>query len=128
MPAEIHHLHNAISAVCPIVGICGDIRNHKAVRVDFKQEATDEQKAAARAIVESFDPSRKYEPDAPAFLDALAQDDSFNDFEFHSISRALKINNLEARMKYLSKSLALSEKQKETLSLIAREHCIDLSI
>lgn len=45
------NLHHLISAVCPIDGISS------SGRIDFKPEATDEQKAAAQALMDTHLPS-----------------------------------------------------------------------
>src|SRR5262245_11885926 len=53
-PAQ--RLHNVIAAVAPIDGISiGVLGNTASVRIDFKQSATDPQKAAAQTALQSFD-------------------------------------------------------------------------
>lgn len=48
-------LHNEISKVCPIVGVSIGDENDKATwRIDFKNEATKEQKQKAMTILNSF--------------------------------------------------------------------------
>lgn len=50
-------LDAAIKAVCPIRGVSIGRKNDKATwRIDFKDEATDKQRADARAVLEAFDP------------------------------------------------------------------------
>lgn len=70
-------LDAAIRAVCPIHGISIGRKDDKTTwRIDFTSEATEEQKAAARAVLASFDPnpSRKDEILARlAEIDAEAQ-------------------------------------------------------
>lgn len=52
----ISKLHAAIAAVCPIDGVSVGRKADKATwRIDFKAEATDAQKDAARAAMEGFD-------------------------------------------------------------------------
>ena len=49
-------LHSAIAAVCPIDGVSIGRKNDKSTwRIDFRPEATDAQKAAARAALDAFD-------------------------------------------------------------------------
>ncbi len=48
----LDRLDQAIKTVCPIDGLSGD-RN--GVRIDFRPEATDEQRAAAKDVLKSFD-------------------------------------------------------------------------
>lgn len=53
---DILQLSSKISAVCPIDGVSIGRKNDKSSwRIDYKQEATDEQRAAAQAIVAAFD-------------------------------------------------------------------------
>lgn len=47
----ITRLHEAIEAVCPIHGVCLS----PPVRIDFKAEATPEQRALAATVLASFD-------------------------------------------------------------------------
>lgn len=50
------NLHAAIAAHAPIDGVSIGRRNDKSTwRIDFKPEATDAQRAAARAMLEGFD-------------------------------------------------------------------------
>lgn len=50
------NLHAAIAAVCPIHGVSIGRKNDKATwRIDFRDDATDAQRAAARALLEGFD-------------------------------------------------------------------------
>lgn len=49
-------LHSSISAVCPIDGVCiGQRGNSATVRILFATSATNPQKIAAQAVVDSFD-------------------------------------------------------------------------
>jgi hypothetical protein len=49
-------LHDAIIAVCPILGVCSNKQGDpSAVRIDFDPAASDEQKAAAQTVVAAFD-------------------------------------------------------------------------
>lgn len=46
----------AVAAVCPIHGVSVGRSNDKATwRIDFKDEATAEQRAAAQAVIDAFD-------------------------------------------------------------------------
>lgn len=48
-------LYEAVTAVCPIDGVSIGRKDDKSTwRVDFKDEATAEQRAAARAVVDTF--------------------------------------------------------------------------
>lgn len=51
-PRTIERLHQAVSAVCPIVGLSIDDS-----RIDFDGSATESQKAAARNAMAAFDAS-----------------------------------------------------------------------
>lgn len=54
-------LHDAIAAVAPIEGVSVGIPADKQTwRVAFAAEATDEQKAAAAAVIQAFDVNAKY--------------------------------------------------------------------
>lgn len=51
-------LHEAISAICPIDGVSiGDPSNKATWRIDFAAAATAQQRAAATAIIASFNPN-----------------------------------------------------------------------
>lgn len=52
---ELARLDQAIKAVCPIDGI--SVSDGIVQRIDFRKEATAEQRAAAQAVVDSFDRS-----------------------------------------------------------------------
>lgn len=52
-------LHEAVAAVCPVLGVSGD---SAAVRLDFAPAATTEQRAAAQAVADAFD----WSPEAQA--------------------------------------------------------------
>jgi hypothetical protein len=49
-------LHEAIAAACPVHGVSIGRKDDKATwRIDFKDEATDAQRDAARAVLQGFD-------------------------------------------------------------------------
>src|SRR5690606_25589695 len=49
-------IHEAVAAVCPIVGVSVGTPNDKSTwRIHYAPDATDEQRAAAIAVVEAFD-------------------------------------------------------------------------
>jgi hypothetical protein len=51
-------LHAAIAAVCPIEGVAiADPADKASWRIDFAEDATDRQKAAAAAALSAFDPA-----------------------------------------------------------------------
>ncbi len=49
----IQRLHEAIENVCPIQGVC--VEGNRVTRIDHAPESTAEQRAAADAVVSSFD-------------------------------------------------------------------------
>jgi hypothetical protein len=55
--AQIADLDIAIKKVCPIHGVSGDIADLSRIRIDFKDEATREQRDAAREVLRTFDAS-----------------------------------------------------------------------
>jgi hypothetical protein len=56
-------LHEAIAAVCPIGSVSiGEDTDKKTWRIDFAPEATQEQRAAAEAVVDGFDPAAPVPP------------------------------------------------------------------
>jgi len=55
---NFHLLHEAVAAVCPIHSVrVGVIADKSTWKIDFKQEATDEQRAAAQAVIDGYDTS-----------------------------------------------------------------------
>lgn len=53
---NIDQLDKALKAVCPVSGVSIGRKNNKATwRIDFMDEATDEQKKAAQDILNSMD-------------------------------------------------------------------------
>lgn len=52
---NILQLNNAIAAVCPIDGVSGDITDKATWRIDYKPEATEQQRAAAAALAAAYD-------------------------------------------------------------------------
>lgn len=64
-------LDAAIKAVCPIHGVSiGRLDDKATWRIDFKDEATPEQRAAAIAVIDAFDPTAKTAEDLRAAADA----------------------------------------------------------
>lgn len=70
-------LHNAIAAVCPIDGInIGREEDRSTWSASFKAEATEEQRAAAQAVIDAFNPTpdpvelraERYKAEADPFL------------------------------------------------------------
>lgn len=59
----IERLHAAVANVAPIVGISvGDVQERASWRVDFADDATPEQRAAAAAVIDTFDPDAPVVP------------------------------------------------------------------
>lgn len=58
---SLDKLHNAIAAVAPIDGVCLRTRTPPTVEIQFKPEATPQQRAAAQAIVDGWDWSAEAE-------------------------------------------------------------------
>ena len=53
---NLEKLHNAIAAICPIDGVSIGIQDDKTTwRIDFKDEATADEKAAAQAVIDAAD-------------------------------------------------------------------------
>ena len=50
-------LNAAISAVCPIYGVSVTWADKSKWRINFKPEATTEERAAAQGVVDAFDPT-----------------------------------------------------------------------
>jgi hypothetical protein len=58
---DLRALHDRLQLVCPIVGVSvGKLADKATWRIDFAPEATAEQRTAAQAALQAFD------PDAPA--------------------------------------------------------------
>lgn len=56
MVESLKNLHDKINLVCPIVGVSiGDKDRKETWRVDYKNEATNAQRAAAQDILNSYD-------------------------------------------------------------------------
>lgn len=56
-------LTEAIQKICPIDGVSlGDIADKQTWNIAFRPDATNEQKAAAQAVVDSFDPNAPVVP------------------------------------------------------------------
>jgi hypothetical protein len=56
----IVRLTESIAKVCPIHGISGPLTS---VRIDYRDEATAEQRAAAQTVLNSFDASNQFQAD-----------------------------------------------------------------
>lgn len=48
-------LTEAVSKICPIVGLSGEVVKPKQIRIDFDPSATDDQKKAARQYLDNID-------------------------------------------------------------------------
>jgi len=56
MPNITEVLHRKIEAVAPVIGVAiGDLSNKPTWRIDFKPEATAQQRLDAQAVVGAFD-------------------------------------------------------------------------
>ena len=84
---NIVKLDQAITAVCPIDGVSiGRWNDRASWEIQFRPEATDEQKAAAHAVMDTFD------PDAPGnnlkAAKRLTQDDMLDLLKQAGVSQA----------------------------------------
>ena len=53
---DLNKLHNAIAAVCPIHGVSiGDTSDKTTWSISFKDEAADDEKIAAQAVIDTAD-------------------------------------------------------------------------
>lgn len=67
-------LNAAVAQVCPIDGVSIGRRDDKATwRIDFRPAANDQQKAAALAVVEAFDPDAALKAELKARVDDDAE-------------------------------------------------------
>lgn len=67
-------IDDAVLQVCPIHGISMGKRTDKSTwRIDYAPEATDEQKAAAVAVVDAYDPAADVKADLKSKVDADAE-------------------------------------------------------
>ena len=58
MAQTVTDLHNAIAAVCPILGVSvGSWTDKSTWQINFAPSATDPQKTAAQTVVTNFDPT-----------------------------------------------------------------------
>lgn len=65
---NIQALTRALSAVCPIHGVSVGRGDDRATwRIDFKDEATTGQRAAARSVIDAFDPATPEPPSRDVF-------------------------------------------------------------
>lgn len=63
MTLDILKLHTQISAVCPIDGVSvGAVENKSTWSIQFRPEATEQEKAAADAVIDAFDLSAPIVP------------------------------------------------------------------
>jgi hypothetical protein len=70
--SAIAKLDAAIKAVCPIHGVSiGRWDDRSTWRIDFKGEATPEQRAAAQSVVDSFDPTITQDDLAACAIDRI---------------------------------------------------------
>lgn len=64
---QLQSLHAAVAVACPIHGVSvGDLANKATWRVDFKTEATQNQRTAAQGVIDGFDAATLNEPPAAA--------------------------------------------------------------
>lgn len=68
-------LDAAVRAVCPIYGVSiGRLDDKATWRIDFADEATAEQRAAAQNVLEAFDPEARSNEEIKADLEAVLDD------------------------------------------------------
>ena len=72
---RIESLDAALKAVCPIDGVSiGRWHDRSTWRVDFREEATEGQRAAAHAVLQDFDPALpELRASAKDLLDAMLE-------------------------------------------------------
>lgn len=73
-------LTEAVSKICPIVGLSGEVVKPKQIRIDFDPSATDDQKKAARQYLDNIDINAPelQPPDVNGFLADAAQSQMFS--------------------------------------------------
>lgn len=106
IPGSLERLNSMISAVCPISGISiGDWNNRLSWRIDFKIEATQQQKDAANAALASFDQ-----------FDQVAEDNYQKDVKINNIDLVLLqiAFNHENRIRVLESRPAVTLNQFKT--------------
>lgn len=100
---NIVELDKALKAVCPILGVSiGRVNDKSTWRIDFTDEATSEQRAAAQAVVDAFDVNGA---EAAAIGEA-------NESARTKRSRAEQVDEIERRM-----SLGASQEEINTALL-----------
>ncbi len=72
-PQEIHWfmlaLYDAVAAVCPAIdGVKGNPEDRKTWSIQFRKGATEAEREAAAAVLESFEPTETPQPDPIAKL------------------------------------------------------------
>lgn len=74
---NIVELNQALKAVCPIDGVSvGQVADKSTWRIDFKPEATTEQRAAAQGVVDVFSTGQSAEEARQAAVDAAIAGDA----------------------------------------------------
>lgn len=83
-------LHRQISQVCPIAGVSiGTIDDKRTWRVDFAEGATTEQRAAANAVITSFDVTAAQQAEAQLLQRRLTDDQELADARLNNAVIAL---------------------------------------
>lgn len=85
-------LSEQIAAVCPIDGVSS------SGRIDFKPEATEEQKAAAEVVLKSFDPAAVDATEAAAKAAREAKKDALKKIDPASIKSVAELRDLVFKM------------------------------
>ena len=126
MGCEMHHLHDRIVTVAPIISLNGDIRDLAGIVIHFQPEATEMQRWQAYQFVKAFDTSKNYDPNPEAFLDAVASNDLFTDVQFLVLTRVLRIAD-GAKRKFASAHIAtMTDTQLQQLKALCDEHCVNI--
>lgn len=109
--AELSDLHDEISKVCPVVGISGDTNRPDKIRLDLAPEATQEQKNAAKALRDAWNPAEDGKKDVDAKIEALlnqaANSDLVDDSTFQSAlalqARSKRVDSTSAKKEILGR-------------------------
>jgi len=103
-PGLVVQLHEAIAAVCPIVGVSvGDPDDKNTWSIDYAPEATQDEKDAADAVLAAFDPFTAWVTDKVQELSDLVKNYSYTRYPNHRqvtltklLEDARKLGNSEA--------------------------------
>ena len=125
---NLEKLHNLIKLVCPIHGISiGDASNKTTWIISFKDESTDEEKAAAQAVIDNADLSILDDPETVVRIDKLEFKDRLKSLGKYEAASAVLASMTDDDKENWSLAPCAASNNEDLLALLAAIGITDIT-